>query len=376
MKDTLAIIGSHPRTRGDFDFDRTDCDVWVFNEAMKDAWCKRADAVFQLHQPVIWRSKTNRNDPHHYDWLKSGETPAIIMLDNYEDVPKCEAYPLNDVLTLSPRRYFTSSVAYAIALGIYRGYKQIEIYGVEMETNTEYLHQREGVAYWIGVADGKGINLIFHSATMLRAPLYGFEGDIKLSVEYYHKRIESIVPPCNLSQSEYEKTKAKVYEMLDAFEKDYKAGLEGLNDLVVEMAQHGHNFGVADGARQVCEKYLIKINKMIEESGTYLIVRQEYEGPVNAYQGEWQKQTARVQTSATHLEIARKELDSATNKDRRRVVVDEFKRLLDIYVKESTAVGMLNGVNMENRQMIMSLDQLVKAAGGEKAEAAMLEALG
>ena len=115
---------------------------------------------------------------------------------------------------------------------------------------------------------------------------------------------------------------------------------------------------------------------MIEESGTYLIVRQEYEGPVNAYQGEWQKQTARVQTSATHLEIARKELDSATNKDRRRVVVDEFKRLLDIYVKESTAVGMLNGVHMENRQMIMSLDQLVRAAGGEKAESAMLEALG
>ena len=60
----------------------------------------------------------------------------------------------------------------------------------------------------------------------------------------------------------------------------------------------------------------------------------------------------------------------------RRVVIDEFKRVLDIYVKEITAVGMHNGIHMENRQMIASLDQLVKAAGGEKAEAVMLEAIG
>jgi hypothetical protein len=376
MKDNLVIIGSHPRTRGNFDFDRTDCDVWVFNEAMKDAWCKRADAVFQLHQPVIWRSKTNRNDPHHYDWLKSGKTPAIIMLDKYEDVPQSEAYPLDEVLALSPRRYFTSSVSYAIALGIYRGYKQIEVFGVEMETNTEYLHQREGVAYWIGVADGKGIELIFHSGTMLRAPLYGFEGDIKLPVEYYKNRINIIAEPCNVAQKAYESAKANVYAILDEYQKDSKADITGLNNLVIKMAQHGHDFGVADGARQVCEKYLAKVEEMLKESGEFFIGRQEYEGPVNAYQAEWQKQTARVQTAANHLQIVRKELDGASNRDRRRVVIDEFKRVLDVYVKESTAVGILNGVHMENRQMIASLDQLVKAAGGEKAEAVMLEAIG
>ena len=63
MKNTVAIIGSHPATRGDFDWERTDADVWGFNEALSADWFERADGIFQMHKPVIWRSKTNRNDP-------------------------------------------------------------------------------------------------------------------------------------------------------------------------------------------------------------------------------------------------------------------------------------------------------------------------
>ena len=89
QKATVAIVGSHPRTRSAFDFTRTDCDVWIFNEALADpsGWCKRADAVFQMHNPAIWRSPLNRNDPKHYNWLKSGDTPEVIMQEYYEDVP-------------------------------------------------------------------------------------------------------------------------------------------------------------------------------------------------------------------------------------------------------------------------------------------------
>ena len=77
---TLAIIGSHTRTREAFDFNRTDADVWLFNEAYsnkENVWAKRADAVFQLHDPIIWKNPKNRNDPKHYDWLKSTLTTVI-----------------------------------------------------------------------------------------------------------------------------------------------------------------------------------------------------------------------------------------------------------------------------------------------------------
>jgi hypothetical protein len=129
MKHILVIMGSHPRTRGDFDWSRDDCDILVFNEAMKQAWVKRADYVMQMHLPVIFRNPGNRNDANHYEWLKSGNTPIIWMQEEYEDVPRSKKYPIDEVCKLG-RKYLTSSAAYAIALGIQQGYDKIEIYGV------------------------------------------------------------------------------------------------------------------------------------------------------------------------------------------------------------------------------------------------------
>jgi len=117
---TLAIIGSHPRTREAFDFNRTDADVWLFNEAYSNkdnVWAKRADAVFQLHDPIIWTNPKNRNDPKHYDWLKSTLT-TVYMQSHYDDVPSSVAYPLDEIKAMagSPN-FLTSSVSMAIALG-------------------------------------------------------------------------------------------------------------------------------------------------------------------------------------------------------------------------------------------------------------------
>jgi hypothetical protein len=66
---TVAIVGSHPRTRQEFDFNRKYCDIWAFNEAVSQGWCTKADAVFQMHAPVIWKNPGNRNDPKHFEWL-------------------------------------------------------------------------------------------------------------------------------------------------------------------------------------------------------------------------------------------------------------------------------------------------------------------
>ena len=126
MKSTLAIIGSHSGTRGQYDWTRSDCDAWVFNEALSSSQVlrrsaeelrKRGDpikaqiqeeqafvpddgvsAVFQLHLPAIWKNPKNRNDPHHYEWLKSGNTPDIYMLEAFEEVPRAIKYPLDEVI--------------------------------------------------------------------------------------------------------------------------------------------------------------------------------------------------------------------------------------------------------------------------------------
>ena len=81
MNKRLAIVGAHPRTRDDVDWDDKTLDIWAFNEALSVApekrWIKRCDLIFQLHLPAIWRNPLNRNDPAHLNWLHANPPPTL-----------------------------------------------------------------------------------------------------------------------------------------------------------------------------------------------------------------------------------------------------------------------------------------------------------
>jgi len=133
--DTIAIVGSHPKRRDEFDFTRDDCDIWVFNEAVKTetnsgfAPAEKVSAVFQLHKPVIWKNPNNRNDRNHFQWLQSTNIP-VFMLEKYEEVPASVPYPLDEIREKITDKMLTSSIAEAMALAAFLGYKRVEIYGV------------------------------------------------------------------------------------------------------------------------------------------------------------------------------------------------------------------------------------------------------
>ena len=184
---TVAIVGMYKATVAEFDFNRSDCDVWVFNETISGNKLPRADAVFQMHRPVIWRSKTNRNDPGHYDWLQNNRTLPVYMIESMR-CSHVRQYQVRGTKA-SKRLSICCVVSYALALAIYQGYERIEVYGVEMETETEYGHQRDGVTYWVGVAQGRGIEVDYHSINVLKSPLYGFDGDTTLPIELFQERV-------------------------------------------------------------------------------------------------------------------------------------------------------------------------------------------
>ena len=379
MKDTVAIIGSHPRTRGNFDFNRTDADVWVFNEALKSPWCKRADAVFQMHDPIIWRSSTNRNDPNHYNWLKNTTVP-VYMQEKYEDVPASIKFPLNELIAdlfgdYKPIPYITSSVAYALALAVYLKYKKIEVYGVEMETNTEYGHQRIGVAFWVGIAIGRGIEIDFHSDSILNAPLYGYDGSSRIDKEKFEQRLDELKAIADKFKVQYEDAKTAVHGVLENFEKDFKAGLPDLDKLIQAMGQKAYNFGMADGAIQANEFYLRKSIQQEAETGNYLIVRQEFEAGSIESQKQYQYAMVKVYDIAKHMRACVDKLQTCTNRHERRNVSNDMKKLLDGYAQITTQVGMASGISLENKQWMGMLDQLGVAAGGEEALKLMSESL-
>ncbi len=381
MRETVAIIGSHPGTRGEFDFSRTDCDVWLFNEAAQADWAVRCDAVFQMHAPVIFRNPGNRNNAKHYDWLRSGETPAVYMQEQYEDVPRSAAYPRYEIRSLilanfnGGQEYYTSSPAYAIALAIYLGYRRIEIYGVEMETDTEYRFQRDGIAFWVGVAVGQGIEVELHSRQFLVAPLYGYEGDVKLEYEYFLECIQRKTAETKSAQAEYEEAKAASAKAIEDFASSGK-GQDEVVKIIRSQVEKAYRFGAADGARQENERYKRKADVMrAAAGGEFVFVRQEFEQALRSLAVETEKQKQLVNAAAIRMGQLFEHAIQAKNRDRRKARVVEVMHALDAYILESNKLGIFTGAAIENKQHLDRLTELIRAAGGSKSEAVMVEAL-
>lgn len=89
-------------------------------------------------------------------------------------------YPLNEIVKEYGCAYFTNSISYMIAYAIYKGYKKIELYGVDMSARDEYINQRGSVMYWIGFARAKGIEVNLASGVDKPCFLYGYEPGINM----------------------------------------------------------------------------------------------------------------------------------------------------------------------------------------------------
>jgi hypothetical protein len=376
MKDTLVIVGSYPQTRGLFDFSRTDCDVWVFNEAMNQSWVKRADAVFQLHIPTIWRNPQNRNDPKHYEWLKSTNVP-VFMQEKYGDVPASVEFPKDKILRDFPNakqngepiREVACSPAWALAYAIYLGYPKIEIYGVELASNTEYAYQQGNFKYWLGVAVGKGIDVNIHSK-MFNAPLYGYEGEVFLPYETFGDRIAEL-DTTKLA----EKYGAAVKVMLTETERI----MQGDNtDTILPLVQEAVNSAVAlgeiDGAIQENERYKNKADEMIKTDEKFVFSRQEFEHGAAVRKKEVEQLVNVISAMKGQLEIYHNSaLMAAKGSPKRRKLTEALKAKQIELIRAHNAFGILRGAMNENYRYMSRLDAGIKAAGGVKSEEAILQ---
>lgn len=370
MKHVLVIMGSHPRTRDEFDWSRDDCDIVVFNEAMKMGWVKRADYVMQMHLPVIWRNPGNRNDANHYEWLKSGNTPIIWMQEEYEDVPRSKKYPIDEVCKLG-RKYLTSSAAYAIALGIQQGYDKIEIYGVEMETNTEYQHQRPGVAYWIGLAEGSGVEVDFHG-NLLTCPLYGYDGNIKLPYEYFDERTAELVKTCEAAKNEYNDAHETGNKAIESYILSGKEP-ESVVKRLQKQVELGALFGLQDGARQEVARYKEKADTQIKATGEHLFSRQEFEFSAASFNKQRDASIITATRLAEECQAQFNIVKSTANMHKRKERMGRFIKFVQLYVQESVKVGMYDGAAKENMLFMKKLDELILMAGGANSAEIMLQ---
>lgn len=377
MKDTVAIIGSHPRTRGEVDLSRQDIDVWVFNEAVKtetnSGWASRADVVFQLHDPVIWRNPNNRNDPNHYAWLQRTDIPKIIMQKRFDDVPNSVQLPKDEILTIFRdfQPYVTSSIAWAILYAVHCGYKKLIIRGVELETETEYVYQQPAFAMAVGIALGAGVD-VDCNAEMFNFPLYGFEGDVRLERDLFSVRFAELQAQVAANADILKHNTEQFNKLLRHFadtgegEKEFAEFLKGHIAEAVKVEN-------LHGAAQENDRYLKKADAMIAVSGDFIFSRQEFEGAMQGAAKRHQEYINMANQIGGKLQEKMSEIAKTQNKIKRQKKMGQAAPILNEYIKANLYSGIFYGCMMENKCILGILDKKIKAAGGSKSEAVMLK---
>ena len=68
-----------------------------------------------------------------------------------------ELYPLKEVTDRFNSIFFLNDMSYMIALALYKGYKDLLLWGVDQGPEPEYILSRKYVTYWLGVATGMGV---------------------------------------------------------------------------------------------------------------------------------------------------------------------------------------------------------------------------
>ena len=179
-------------------------EIWGLNDY---TWLKGWPMIgahsrwFQLHPPHYLRK--------HYpegiadlseNWsVEDGIGVRLYMDRHYPEYPDSEPYPKADVEALTPRGdYHTSSMDWMLGLAILEGFPRILVCGVNLITfpimNGEPISSRACMEYWVGVADGRGIDLQYlgppghmfqnlHMATYQSRLQYGFEHEPALDLE-------------------------------------------------------------------------------------------------------------------------------------------------------------------------------------------------
>lgn len=182
-REKVAIVGFVEQNERTAPYDDPEWDIWGFNMAnrlgfMHDSQGRfRADRWFDLHEE-------HAQDAKDMAWINACPVPIYLTHAFGENVWTRKLW-LDDVEFMIARRYkrlpvidyFASSFAYATALALAEGYTTIGFFGVSLDWGRERVVERGNLEYWIGFAQGLGIDIVMSpNSKLLKHPgLYGIE---------------------------------------------------------------------------------------------------------------------------------------------------------------------------------------------------------
>lgn len=374
MRPKLAIVGTQRDTRDYAPFDDQDYDIWVFNEAMSQVihdrenkpyrWVRRADAVFQLHDPAVYMSPNNRSDKFHWEWLQQDHGDLVIYMQEVDPrVPNSVRFPLEDVnalldefrqgINLEKREFLTSTPSLALALGILLGYKDIFMCGMDMKSETEYQFQREGFTFWMGYALGKGVHVDMISGDeIFDRPIYGYGGYIFTTPEMFKERISELTPALNAARAN-----------LRSLEEKFNEGWNnGAGEYLEQASIARSNLGFLEAQVFENERYLFKVEQMQRDNEMPFIDRNEYEMSAAEANKNLVLIGPQLYRNVGHVDLTLETYQFTTNPH----YLPQLKYHCEEYLKSQYDYGKEQGKFEENRRLAQEMDKRLKAAGGRK----------
>ncbi len=173
--DRLAIVGFAPSSMNDAPFKDESVEIWGVNELYIAV--PRVTRLFEIHEYKHLTAKAR--NPNHLKWLQETKIP-VYMRQVFEDIPQSIEFPYREIIRECGTDYFTNSISWLIGFALlHRGFKRIELYGIDMARSEEYESQRPSVEFFIGLARGRGIEIINppQSDIMMSSTLYGIEDE-------------------------------------------------------------------------------------------------------------------------------------------------------------------------------------------------------
>lgn len=89
----------------------------------------------------------------------------LIAPYKYEEIPLSEEFPLERCVKEFGIPYFSNTISYMIAYALLEGIKEIDIYGINQASSSEYFYEKAGVEYWLGIAVGRGVKITINGAS-------------------------------------------------------------------------------------------------------------------------------------------------------------------------------------------------------------------
>ena len=139
----------------------------------------RASRWFEIH--YNWNEHVVEGTDHA-GWLQECPIP-VYMNEHHPEFPNSVRFPIEKMIEQFGD-YYTSSIAYMLALAISEGFTRIDLYGIDLSVGVEYIEQRPCAEYFIGIASAKGIDVGIPTASALckQNHRYGYQGSNKLGV--------------------------------------------------------------------------------------------------------------------------------------------------------------------------------------------------